>query len=305
MRPIRRSPTWCPRVRSSRAHDLQVRLADVGEHPDVGARDGNQLRDIAGVTRAHLDDRHVVPFVRAIEQQPAHADLVVFVGRCGEHAVRISQSPAAASSSTLVVVFPALPVMAITRPVKRPRAAPASAIYASFVSRDQHRRRPVDARQRVVDHDHRRATGDRLVREVVPVEVCAAQREERVARLERARVGDDANVRRRDARLRTASPPVASTRRASAASRRAPAVASNSRAIATIVERQAPVADDLIRLVTFAGDQHDVARRASAIARAIARRRSSSTTCSCGPMPAAISSTIACGSSLRGLSLVT
>ena len=41
------------------------------------------------------------------------------------------------------------------------------------------------------------------------------------------------------------------------------------------------------------------------MARSIARRRSSSTTCSRLPMPATISSAIACGSSLRGLSFVT
>ena len=53
----------------ARAHDLEVRLADVGEHADLGSRDLHETRDVAGVARAHLDDRHVVPLVREVQQQ--------------------------------------------------------------------------------------------------------------------------------------------------------------------------------------------------------------------------------------------
>ena len=85
-----------------------------------------------------------------------------------------------------------------------------------------------------------------------------------------------------------------------------------------VVERQRPVADDLVLLVPLAGDEHRSPRLASVIARSIASRRSTIASdgvprvCPFGAIRSAgmtiprwISSMIRSGSSLRGLSEVT
>ncbi len=65
----------------ARAHDLQVRFADVGEHADVGARRGDEHVEVAVLARAHLDDRHALVAVVQAAQKLRDAHLVVLVLR--------------------------------------------------------------------------------------------------------------------------------------------------------------------------------------------------------------------------------
>ena len=102
---------------------------------------------------------------------------------------------------------------------------------------------------------------ERLRHEVVAVEALAAQRDEQVARRERAAVGGDARER---ARWRRRTRPPTRARRPS----RGPSCGAlqsrerRRRATCGVGERMAHAGDLLVGLVALAGDQHDVARRA-------------------------------------------
>ena len=104
-----------------------MRVADVGQYSDVGARDFNQRRDVAEVASAHFDDDRVVLVVGGVQAAAGSRRSRCFHWQARRApASRIAPSKVAANA--LVVVFPALPVIPSTQPSNRRRANVASAM---------------------------------------------------------------------------------------------------------------------------------------------------------------------------------
>ena len=185
----------------------------------------------------------------------------------------------AASSSAVtsfVVVLPALPVIATTLAPDAPAHVARDVLerprrvrpHSTITRRAAVRRRPAASSTSAPAAPRRDA---RRPTKCVPVEALAADRDEEVARrrasASRSRRAPIGRRRSPD----TTRPPVAAatspavsatvSRRYDtlrAARRRASAAARH----LDVVERQRPVADHLVLLVSLAGDQHEIARRA-------------------------------------------
>ena len=273
-----------------RAHDaferpdlLEVHGSDVRDHADLRPRERAELGDLAEAAHRQLEDADLGVRLEPAERE-RHADLVV-VAPLRRDRSRLLRRRSRARMS-FVDVLPIEPVIATKRALLRSRTAP---------------RERGERRERLVgDERRRRAARERVLRYVGAV----AERDEEVALLDPARVDLDAGdlVRPHGALPAVPGPGPRHVQR-----ERDHAGCSARNTLArdlAVVEGMRHARDLLPLLVALAGDQHDVSfarrtrsplrspRAGRARPRARARRR-------------AISSMIASGSSLRGLSEVT
>ena len=163
-------------------------------------------------------------------------------------------TPRIAAMSSLTVVLPLLPVTATTGIGERrtPRARHGTERAARVAHLDLRQRRRGEPR-------HERAGGalrERFLDEVVAVEPIARNRDEQRAR-RRARACPSSRRRTTDRRRRGGPAPRARPRPAFAPSWRHSEELGDDGAVA---ERAPLGADELLRFVTFARDEHDVAR---------------------------------------------
>ena len=162
-------------------------------------------------------------------------------------------TPKIAAMSSLTVVLPLLPVTATSGIVNDARQARAIAPSARRESRTS-----ICGSARRGEARHERAGGalrERFVDEVVAVEAVAGDRDEQRAGAERARVRRH-GAERPDPRRRDGPAPRARRRPACAPSWRDSEQLGDDRAVA----ESAPLAaDELLCLVAFARDEHDVA----------------------------------------------
>ena len=264
---------------------LQVHRADVRDHADVRPGERAQLGDLAEAAHRQLEDAELGVRLDAAERERARRSR-----RCSSRSAATVRRCGAQSAArmSLVEVLPIEPVIA-----DEPRAAPvahrpASAARAAKASSGDERRPRLRGRAR-------RSTNS----------APAADRDEQVAVLDPARVGLEA----RDlvGPRRACEPPGAQLATSSSASgiTRSPAARAAPRARPRGRRTGRAAGELLALLVALAGDQDDVARLGE-LDRALDRRaRGRARPRARASTPARISSMIASGSSLRGLSEVT
>ena len=341
-RPAKRSPIRRTRGSSPLSTAVPPR-AEALEDLGLGVGDRVERGEELEVHRRHLRDHRHVGLARASRARgsrpaptsPARARRRVCSGRRRSSVsgrpywlLRLpsvfSTGPRVASSAaviSLVVVLPTEPVMPTTRDARRGAArSRARSARARGVSAHAHDRQPGRrSAARSITSGPRAARG-RGGDEVVAVEA-RARGSRRTARRARSCAS---RSRRRRARAPAADsgtpcasvPPVASSTSASVsaarAHRRPPGDEARQHLARDlpVVEGHRALAQDLVGLVALAGDHHRRRpARPLASARAIASRRSAITSVSSAArppgMPRRISSRIASGGSLRGLSEVS
>ena len=245
------------------------------------------------------------------QQRQRHADVVVQVAGGGERAVADARRAGSRAIICVTVVLPLLPVTAISGSCELRAPGRGECCSAASVSRDLRGRRSAGRRRAprsasAADRAGRARCGE----EVVAVEALAAQRDEQVARPQRARVAVHARRTRRRRRRPACSPaaaraPVPASRHARAPARaRQRGLAPRARRRTAGARRRSP------------GSPRGPCRRcrttspgaASADRAARSPRAVGSTTCDASPPRDARQRSapmIARGSSLRGLSLVS
>ena len=263
---------------------LQVHGADVRDHADVRARERAELGDLAEAAHRELEDAELGVGLDAADRQ-RDADLGVVAPLGGDRA------PLRRADRGEDVLRRGLP----HRAGDRDEAGGAAVAHAAGERGERG--------EGVVGDERRRgAAGERVLDEVG----AAADGDEEVALLDPPRVGLEAGDLRRPGRgLERAGRELARPRRARAGSCGGLQRAQRFACHLGSSNGRSRLRDLLPALVPLAGDHDDVARpgqldraldrRARGRARPPARRR----------IPARISSMIACGSSLRGLSEVT
>jgi len=182
-----------------RVHELLVLALGVVDQRHRGLRHRGQRRDLARVVHAELDDRGAMPYRLVLpqaQQRQRHADLVVEVALGGQHR-RVAQPGAQdrrdhlrhrglavaagdGNDGQVLLLAPGLR----QQPQRRLRVG---------------HQQPVQARlgQSALGQGRGGAAGLGLGQEVVGIEALAAQRDEQVARAQRAGVGVHAQQRRR------------------------------------------------------------------------------------------------------------
>ena len=166
-----------------------------------------QPRDLARMVHAQLDHADAVLRAQA-QQRQRHADVVVEVALRRERARRRSQARRIDAIICVTVVLPLLPVTAISGSCEAARASrrPARRSARQRVGAPRSPGRPASARPRCGDRRDRAGARAPAARKSLRIEALALQRDEQVARLQRARVAvhaRDRHARRR----RPASPP--------------------------------------------------------------------------------------------------
>ena len=262
--------------------EAQVRVADVGPHAHVGLGDADERADLPGVIHAQFDHRHLRPGAQ-LEQRERQADVVVQIALVPKHRVARRQE--------------------LRGDLLRRRLARAAGDRHDLRARSPaHVARDVLQRaRRVGDLDHDSGAGrcrSCLGQAGVAVTTAPAapaasasatnswpsNRSPRIAtnRSPAASVResiDDPLDRRRPVARAPPRPPVAAAISAAVSASgstrydtREPAAAARQRGARhlDVVERQRPIADDLVLLVPLAGDEHEIAGPRLADRRSIA-----------------------------------
>ncbi len=188
-RASRKDPPLRLREPLGRAHDLEVRVADVREDRDVGKRGARQRLDLAEVPRTDLDHERVDAGFEP-EQQLRDAELVVLVGKRGRN-VPIGSAFEQLRQQRFSRGFAHAPGDRRDLCVRTKARQPCEGEQREGRVRDDERGNPGRHHGRVGDDERRRPARRGLRGEVVSVERGAAQRDEHLAGFERARVGRD------------------------------------------------------------------------------------------------------------------
>ena len=155
-----------------RAHDFQVRVADVGQHRDVGRCDPGERLDLPVVARAQFDDNEGCRRIEPREEL-CDADFVVFVGLARGHRPGLS----ALEQLSQEAFGRRLARAARDRDDAGPRSAPrdpGESEIRELRVRHQQRRDTVGDDGPLRDDQCRSAALERLRDEGVPVETFAA-----------------------------------------------------------------------------------------------------------------------------------
>jgi hypothetical protein len=174
--------------RLDRAEEADVRGQRVVDERDVGARQPRQVVDLAGVVHAHLEHGEAVRRAQA-QQHQRQADVVVEVAFGGEH--RVITAGLDAQDRRQHFLDRGLAVAAGHRDQRnREVRAPGGGEPAEREAGVVDPKRVADfGRLRAIEHDAGGALLQRLRAEGAAVEFFAAQRNEQVARADRAAVG--------------------------------------------------------------------------------------------------------------------
>ncbi len=167
-----------------------MRLADVRENADVRPRDRDERGHVAVLARAHFDHEHVVRLVARAKQKLTDPDLIVLVAGSGEHALSVARREQLCEKR-LGRRLPGAAGYRDNSSAEKLSSAPGQRHVRLQSVGHQHRRRSVRL-HRPLQHQHRGAAPLGVGDEIVSVVTLPAQRNERVAGLERSRVGADA-----------------------------------------------------------------------------------------------------------------
>ena len=178
-----------------RAHELEVLALRVVDQRHRRARDLGEVRDLAPVVHAELDRAPAVRMAQA-EQRERQPDVVVQVAARGQHGFFTRMLP---EDRRQHLLDRGLAVRAGDGNERRREArAPVAREIAEAAARvvDHQCRQRVLAAILAVDHRRRGLRRRHCLQKIVAVEALAAQRDEEIARLDRAAVGRHAGEQR-------------------------------------------------------------------------------------------------------------